>query len=100
MARRLRDGLMALYTLIIDYEGGTYVMQAHADSAEVAPSACIEKWDISDIKHIFTEEYKASILTQLETEYLTALVNMKNVWYGNISLNDNSLTFNLILTDK
>ncbi len=91
--------MIDLYTLIVDYEDGTYVMQAHADSAEAAPSACIEKWDIADIKHIFTEQDKTSILILLKTEQLVALRNMINVWYGSISLNNKAFSFNLILTN-
>ncbi len=91
---------MGLYTLIIEYDGGTYVMQAYAGSSKTAPSACIKQWDIRDLKDIITEQDKSVILELLKAERLIALSHTLNVWCGSVVLNNKSLIFNLILTDK
>lgn len=98
MGRRLRNRLM-FYTLIINFDGGTYVTQASANSLKNAPFNCIQQWDISDIGSIITDDDKTVLLQQLETEYLSPLTNTNNVWYGHLDLKDKPFTFNLILTE-
>ena len=91
---------MKLYTLVVEYDHGTYITQANANSTQTAPSACIERWDICDLTDIITEQDKSIILEQLKAEQLIALSHTLNVWYGSVNLNNKPLTFNLILTDK
>lgn len=91
---------MNLYTLIIDFDGGTYVSQAMASKLIHAPSECIKTWDISDIKNILTEEDRGDILNQLQKEEFISLEGIKNVWCGTATLNSKLLTLNLVLTES
>ena len=89
---------MSIYTLIIDFDGGTYVTQAMSGEIENAPSECIKAWNINDIKNTITEEDKVNILNQLKEEEFVQLRGIKNVWCGSVSLRKISLTLNLVLT--
>lgn len=91
---------MSLYTLIIDFNGGTYVIQSEATNILEAPKNCIVNWDISDIPNVLTERDKSTILAQLlETEFV-ALRGMKNIWCGHLYLHQHFLTLNLVKTEN
>ena len=64
---------MGLFTLIIDFDGGTYITQSKAESVDDAPSNCIKNWDISDIPNVLTEQDKSLILAQLNEEELSLI---------------------------
>ena len=50
-----------LFTLIIDYQGGTYICQSTAEDRYSAPSECIKKWDIQDLAKEINEKDKETI---------------------------------------
>ena len=92
--------MKGLFTLVIDFNGGTYITQSEADSLDGAPSSCIENWDISDIPNVLTEQDKSVILAQLKQEEFVPLTGIKNVWCGCVSLHERSLTLNLVRTEN
>ena len=87
-----------LYTLIIDYGGGTYVTQAVADSASLAPSKCIEYWDIVGTAGELSDDLKKEIILKLKDESFVPLSGMKNVWSGGILLKKGLMLMNLVET--
>jgi len=92
--------LMSLYTLIIDFDGGTYVTQSDAVNTLDAPKNCIANWDISDLQDVLTEQDKSIILTELREEEFIPLKGIKNVWCGGVHLHQHFLTLNLVKTES
>ncbi len=92
--------IKSLYTLIIDYCGATFIMQAESESLSNAPSKCIKQWNIQDIDAEFTKSDKAEILSQIESENFVLLDGMKNVWCGSLMLREKLMLLNLILTNS
>jgi len=89
-----------LYTLIIDYKGGTYITQSVSNNRNIAPSECIKIWDTNDIEPIINDEVKNEILLQLKNEELIPLKGLKNVWCGTITINEELMIINLVKTDN
>ena len=89
---------MELYTLIIDFDGDTYIAQAYAESMKMAPMEYISNWDLSDITDEITEQDKISILKQLNEEEFVLLNGIKNVWCGCVALRESLLILNLVHT--
>lgn len=87
-----------LYTLLIDYDGATFITQARSKSLLKAPSKCIQKWNTKDISSLFSEADKLEILAQLHKETFFELNGMTNIWYGSVLLNEKLMLLNLILT--
>ena len=69
---------MTLYTMIIDYCGGTYVTQAESDSLEHAPFACIQGLDTSGMGKYISEQDKPSILSALKEESILPVNDTTN----------------------
>lgn len=91
---------MNVYTLIIDFDGGTYVMQSMADSVEAAAIKCILEWQIDDIADAITEKDKKTIVSQFAEEAFIALDNTMSVWYNNVFLRDKLCGLYLVRTDN
>ena len=89
---------MSLYTLLIDFDGGSYICQASSKSSASAPIECVKAWDTSDIEHVVSESDKAEILSQLEDEEFTPVVGLEKVWCGCVILKTMLATLNLIET--
>ncbi|GAB1255770.1 hypothetical protein NBRC116494_02720 [Aurantivibrio plasticivorans] len=90
---------MALYTLVMDFDGGTYICQAHSDDRQHAPFECIKAWDTQGVEHIISRADKAELLSQLDEEYFVPVAGLNNVWCGQVTLSGVSATLNLIRTD-
>ncbi len=91
---------MSLYTLVIDFDGGTYIAQGEADSVIDAPKRCVLNWDIRDLKHVLTEQDRSVLLALLNEEEFVPLNGVKNVWCGCVNLHQHLLTLNLVRTDN
>ncbi|MGP0175237.1 hypothetical protein ACSVIJ_25635 [Pseudomonas sp. NCHU5208] len=87
-----------LYTLIMDYDGGTYVSQVVSDDLNFAASKCIESWDISGLENVISELDKKLILMNLKYEEFTPLKGIINVWCGSVLLKGKFIVMNLVLT--
>lgn len=90
---------MNLYTLIIDFDGGTYITQGEATNPSEAPKNCIINWDISDIPDILTEQDKSIILANIMETDFVPLRGMKNIWSSSIELHQHFLILNLVKTE-
>jgi len=86
-----------LYTLVIDYDGGTYICQAEASSKVAAPVACIESWDSSSV---LKKETRSSLIEQVASEEFTAISGASNVWCGCANIGSGLAILNLIQTVK
>lgn len=90
---------MSLFTVILDFAGGTYISQIEATSTT---SACL-KWalelDFSNIKGIGAKS-KLSILKQLQDNEPTPLDGLLNAWCISILLRGNLALINIILTEN
>ena len=87
-----------LYTLIIDYQGGTYICQSTAEDRYSAPSECIKKWDIKDLAKEINEKDKETILLELQEEEFVPITGVYNVWCGGVILNNEYMQINLVET--
>lgn len=89
-----------LYTLLIDYDGTTFICQAKSKSLAKAPSKCIRKWNTGDISSLFSNADKLEILAQLDNQTFVAMNGMSNIWCGSVLLNNKLMLLNLILTQS
>lgn len=83
----------------MEFDGGTYVIQARSFSKSEAPKICIEEWELTNIKTVMTDIEKADILNQLKEEEFVPLQNTTNVWCGMVILKDKPVLMNLVLTN-
>ena len=91
---------MNLYTLLIDFDGGTYVSQAPARNFHEAPEKCIEKWEIDDMKETISGGDKHVILEQLKEEEFVLVKGMKGVWCGGVCVRDKYCMLHLVCTQS
>lgn len=91
---------MSLYTMIIDYRGGTYVTQAESDSLEHAPIACVQGLDTGAMGGHVKEQDKASILSALQEERVIPLADTTNCWCCSVDVHDHLMLMTLVLTGK
>ena len=89
-----------LFTLIIDYKGGTYVTQANASDVAAAPAECIKKWNLEGIEEIIHEKDKTEIVEQLKEEEFVLINGMNNVWCGTALLRGELMIMNLVETSN
>ena len=91
---------MSLYTLIIDFDGGTYITQANSKSFGEAPLDCVRNWDISNISSDVSEKDKLFLLRQLQSEEFVLLDKTTHVWCGSVPLKETLLVMHLVLTEN
>ena len=65
---------MPLFTVICEYEGGTYIRQARANSGKAAVNKAVEQFEF------LTERARAKLAEKIKDEDLTPIEGMKNVW--------------------
>jgi len=92
--------LKGLFTLVIDFDGGTYITQSEADCVDDAPLNCIKNWNITSISNVLTEQDISSLLAQLKEEEFVPITGMQNVWCGCVSLHEHNLILNLVRTEN
>ncbi len=90
---------MSLYTLVIDYRGGTYISQARSKTLVAAPKLCIENLDISNLKKEINEKDKENIISQLLDEKFVKLDGKTNIWCGSVLIHGKLVLMNLIKTE-
>lgn len=92
---------MALFTLIFEYENGSYITQAESGSIEKAAEQCIVNWDIRETYHNITNEEKTELIEQLNRADLFQLDNLRNVWcIGGMSFRGSKILLKLVKTDE
>jgi hypothetical protein len=89
---------MDLYTLIIDFKGGTFISQCFSSCKESALYQGILDWDISDIESVITGNSRNILLEDIENEELTQLQGIKNVWACSVFVGKELMLINLVAT--
>lgn len=87
-----------LYTIFLDFDGGTYVSQVWAFSNREAMSkwftqVCPKVEDLSVFMKSFT-------LSEWEKLEIVPLSGLKNIWCGSLMVKDNLAILHLVATDK
>ena len=87
-----------LFTIFVDFKGGTYINQVSAENVNNA----IEQWfEIFDFKYLEVEDtYISDIREDLQSNGFTPITNTKNVWCTTALLQDELVLFSLILTEQ
>ena len=86
-----------LYTVILDYKGGTYIAQVSADS----PAAALPIW-LSQIKNDALAEWEITrkdLISILKSEHVVPIDGCVNVWCTSGSARGNLALINVIATD-
>lgn len=91
--------ILKLYTLVIDYKGGTYIAQSNAKSFIDAPTLCLESWNIEGLDTVLSEIDKQLLISEVEGQEFSALQDINNVWCGTAILNEELVLMNLIETN-
>ena len=86
-----------LYTIIMDFRGGTYIFQKNVTDKNDAIKLWLLDLDVKKIKY-FSVKTKEDLLNQIKDEELTPIENNKNVWISNYYLNGHFTTIHLIKT--
>lgn len=78
-----------LFTLICEYQGGTYTSQLHAPDPDQAFALWAEQFAQAEVltpaeRHLFVQEAKHA----LDEASLVAMDGLQNVWYEGFSLGD------------
>lgn len=91
-----------LYTLIADFQAGTFISQVNA----ISPKNAVEEWLLSLQK----EDYKIPEIGKVELDYMTqelkgehaeeptSILTVDNVWCSSFSLKKGYLLLNIIKT--
>jgi hypothetical protein len=91
---------MDLYTLIIDYKGGTFISQCLAPCKEDAIYNGIFNWDISEIEDVISGNARNMLLEDIENEELISLDGVTNVWSCSLFSGKELMLLNLVATKK
>ena len=81
---RYEEASGTLYTVILDYRGGTYISQVMAKSAQAAVLAWAQSLDCSQIKYL-GERRKQALIKAIEDDpykanHLVELEGLTNAW--------------------
>jgi len=91
---------MDLYTLIIDYKGGTFISQCSSSSKDDALYHGVLNWDISEIQDVISGNARNVLLEDIENEDLIPLTGVTNVWSCSLFCCKQLMLINLIATKK
>jgi hypothetical protein len=90
---------MSLYTLIIEYEGGTYISQIKAPSPKSACVKWAQKLDGSQVKGLGLKG-KESLIEQMKEESPVAIDGMLNAWCNSTLVRGRLALINLVQTER
>lgn len=88
-----------LYTLLIDYKGGTYISQGTGDSVIEGCKSAINSQSsskISDLKNIS----KKTFISEIEDNGFSTIDGTKNVFCTSFAIEDSLAILNLIATTE
>lgn len=87
--------LKNLYTMVLDYRGGTYISQVTAESPEAAVHSWVMSANEQDLAQwALTHEE----LSQLAEDSLITIENCQNVWCASDSTEGGLMLLNIIAT--
>lgn len=88
---------MALYTIILDYAGGTYVAQMRARSPHAASIKWARTFDIDDFHKLGSKE-RDSLIAQIESVKPVQLNSILNTWCSSFTIAKRLGLINLVHT--
>ena len=89
---------MALFTFIMDFQGGTYISQVNASSPESACVKWAENLETSEIQGLGSKG-KNFLIEEMKKEPPVALNGVSNVWCSWASIYGKSALINLVQTE-
>jgi len=90
---------MSLYTLIMEYAGGTYISQSKAHSPKSACMKWAQKLDESQVKGLGLKG-KESLIEQMKEESPVAIDGMLNAWCHSALVRGKLALINLVQTEQ
>lgn len=91
--------LPSLWTIIIDFDGGTYLRQTSANSPSEALRRCFQRLKRDAIPGISATEL-AKIRLAARSEVPVTIRRLRSVYCATITVNDKLLLANLVCTKK
>ena len=88
-----------LFTLFIDYAGGTFISQSRNEFPESGFVSCIENWNTSSLSNIISDSEKQTIIHDIRSETAIPIAGMINVWCMTLSLGDSPMLLHLVAMD-
>jgi hypothetical protein len=89
---------MELYTIVMDYRGGTYISQIWAENIDTACKLWAENINIEAIQ-FFKQKLKNRLITEIVNEKPIKSDGAVNVWFVLAKLNNFFAHINIIKTD-
>jgi hypothetical protein len=83
---------VALFTIVLDYKGGTYVRQVWSTSAKRALLVSLDKFDC------FTTKALPTVIDQVREDDLVPVETVKHVWCGSVTARGHLGLFHMIKT--
>jgi hypothetical protein len=90
---------MSLFTIVLDYRGGTYIHQVRAASALTACRKWARELSVADIYNL-GRTGKEDMVTQLENDKAIPLEDAKNAWCFCVTARGKLALINVIKTDQ
>jgi len=86
---------MNLYTVILDFKGGTYISQIEENNEELA----LHRW-VRSVDHTLSEldSEDRKVFTFDMDHALTPLLDLQNIWCATFLINDSVALVNIINT--
>src|SRR5436190_19720752 len=89
---------MALYTFVMDYNGGTYIAQVRASSPTIAVGKWARELDQNAV-HGIRAKSKAKLIRQMKDEMLSPVTGVLNTWCVSTILLGKLALIHLVKTD-
>src|SRR5688572_26149057 len=90
---------MPLFTVCLDYAGGTYVSQVRAASPKLACRKWADKWAMEEVPDLGIRG-RELVIEQLRSETITPLKGLKNVWCLTAQIHGKLALINLVRTSE
>lgn len=84
-----------LYTIILDYKGGTYISQVTADSPEAAVNSWVTAANEQDLAHWNLTRKE---LAELSEDRMISIDGCQNVWCASGSAKSGLMLLNIVAT--
>lgn len=93
---------MKLYTVIMEYAGGTYISQVRVERVDLILEEWCNRLDVSQVQYLGEKLHKVlhDKIADKEETYLTPIEGVKNVWFEYIDLHNRGAFINVIQTDE
>ena len=89
-----------LYTILVEFDGGTYISQEYADN----PFIAVRYWSRNETSNGFPMQLNESQRIELQQDFFNAdlvpIDGLINVWCDSTTIDDKLLLLNCIQTDK